>query len=127
MRSIPSSIRAIRIRCFEIIFRRSTIEARSSSGRPRYQPGEGFGVPRDERTDRGQGQVSGGGGGAFPDGKAEAHIKADIPAAKKVFGMADTDRGVGVCVGAALDFPGASIDKEFAAAAWTTPSPMPIV
>jgi len=56
-------------------------------------------------------------GGAFPDGPAEAHVKADIPAARKV--LADWPTPVvasGVEVGAALEFPGASIDKQFAEA-----------
>jgi hypothetical protein len=54
-------------------------------------------------------------GGAFPDGPAEAHIRADIPAARKV--LADWPTPVilsGTEVGAALEFPGASIDKQFA-------------
>jgi inosine-uridine nucleoside N-ribohydrolase len=55
-------------------------------------------------------------GGAFPDGAAEAHIKGDVAAAKKVFAEWPTPIfAVGSEVGAALQFPGASIDKEFAA------------
>ena len=56
-------------------------------------------------------------GGAFPSGAPEAHIKADIPAARKVF--AEWPAPIvasGYEIGAALDFPGSSIDKEFAAA-----------
>jgi purine nucleosidase len=56
-------------------------------------------------------------GGAFPDGPAEPHVKADIPAARKV--LADWPTPVvasGAEVGAALEFPGASIDKQFAEA-----------
>jgi hypothetical protein len=46
-------------------------------------------------------------GGAFPDGRAEAHIKADIPAAKKVFAEWPTPIvASGYEVGAALDFAG---------------------
>ena len=55
-------------------------------------------------------------GGAFPSGAPEAHIKADIPAARKVF--AEWPAPIvasGHEIGAALDFPGSSIDKEFAA------------
>jgi inosine-uridine nucleoside N-ribohydrolase len=45
----------------------------------------------------------------------DAHIKADIPAAKKIFAEWPTPiYMVGTDVGAALPFPGASIDKEFA-------------
>jgi hypothetical protein len=55
-------------------------------------------------------------GGAFPDGPAEAHIKADIPAARKVFSEWPTPIvASGYEVGNAVEFPGASIDKEFAA------------
>ena len=56
-------------------------------------------------------------GGAFPDGAPEAHITVDIPAAMKVF--AEWPAPIvasGYEIGAALDFPGSSIDKEFAAA-----------
>jgi inosine-uridine nucleoside N-ribohydrolase len=56
-------------------------------------------------------------GGAFPSGPAETHIKADIAAAKKVFAEWPTPIIVaGNEIGTALEFPGASIDKEFAAA-----------
>jgi inosine-uridine nucleoside N-ribohydrolase len=56
-------------------------------------------------------------GGAFPEGPAEAHIKADIAAAKKLFAEWPTPIfASGTEVGAGLEFPGASIDKEFAQA-----------
>ena len=56
-------------------------------------------------------------GGAFPEGAAEAHIKADIAAARKVFAEWPTPIvASGMEVGSALEFPGASIDKEFAEA-----------
>jgi hypothetical protein len=56
-------------------------------------------------------------GGAFPSGAAEAHFKADIPAARKVFADWPTPIvAAGTEVGAALEFPGVSIDKQFAAA-----------
>jgi purine nucleosidase len=55
--------------------------------------------------------------GAFPDGSAQAHIKTDIAAARKVFAKWPSPIiAAGAEVGAALAFPGASIDKEFAAA-----------
>lgn len=56
-------------------------------------------------------------GGAFPSGPPEPHIKADIAAAKKIF--ADWPTPIvasGAEVGSALEFPGASIDKQFAEA-----------
>jgi inosine-uridine nucleoside N-ribohydrolase len=55
--------------------------------------------------------------GAFPNGPADARIKADVAAARKV--LAEWPTPIIACgneVGAALEFPGASIDKEFAAA-----------
>ena len=56
-------------------------------------------------------------GGAFPDGPPEAHVRADIPAARKLFAEWPTPIiASGYEVGAALPFPGSSIDKEFAAA-----------
>ena len=61
-------------------------------------------------------------GGAFDGSGPEAHIKADIPAARKV--MADWPSPIvmsGHEVGAALEFPGSSIDKEFAAAVPNNP------
>lgn len=55
--------------------------------------------------------------GSFPSGTAEARIKADIPAARKVFAEWPTPIvACGTEIGDALPFPGASIDKEFAAA-----------
>jgi hypothetical protein len=54
--------------------------------------------------------------GAFPSGGPEANVKADIAAAKKVFAEWPTPViAAGYEVGAGLEFPGASIDKEFAA------------
>jgi inosine-uridine nucleoside N-ribohydrolase len=56
-------------------------------------------------------------GGAFPEGAAEPHIQADIPAAKRLFAEWPTPViAAGVEVGAALAFPSASIDKQFAQA-----------
>ena len=61
-------------------------------------------------------------GGAFPAGPAEACVKADIPAARRVFAEWPTPIvASGFEVGAALEFPGASIDQEFAAAAPDNP------
>jgi len=61
-------------------------------------------------------------GGAFPAGPAEARIKADIPAARKLFAEWPTPIvAAGFEIGAALEFPGASIDKEFAEAAPDNP------
>ena len=55
-------------------------------------------------------------GGAFPSGAPEAHIGADIPAARRVFAEWPTPIvASGYEIGAGLDFPGASIDKEFSA------------
>jgi hypothetical protein len=54
--------------------------------------------------------------GAFPAGPAP-HLKADIPAAKKLFAEWPTPIvACGLEVGDALEFPGASIDKQFAEA-----------
>ncbi len=54
-------------------------------------------------------------GGAFPDGPATAHFQADLPAAKKLFAEWPTPIvASGREVGAALQFPGSCIDKEFA-------------
>jgi inosine-uridine nucleoside N-ribohydrolase len=61
-------------------------------------------------------------GGAFPAGPAEARVKADIPAAKKVFAEWPTAIvASGFEVGSALEFPGASIDKQFAEAVADNP------
>jgi purine nucleosidase len=55
--------------------------------------------------------------GAFPEGPAEVHVKADIPAAAKLFAEWPTPIvASGAEVGAALAFPGASIDRQFAEA-----------
>ncbi len=60
--------------------------------------------------------------GAFPNGPAEGRIKADIPAARKVFAEWPSPIvASGYEVGAAIEFPGACIDKEFAAAAPDNP------
>jgi inosine-uridine nucleoside N-ribohydrolase len=54
-------------------------------------------------------------GGTFPEGPAEAHIQADIAAARKVLAEWPTPIvASGTEIGAALEFPGAAIDKEFA-------------
>jgi hypothetical protein len=56
-------------------------------------------------------------GGTFSGGPADARVKADIPAARKVFAEWPTAIvAAGSEVGAALEFPGASIDTQFAAA-----------
>ena len=56
-------------------------------------------------------------GGAFPEGAAEVNLKADIPAARKLLAEWPTPIvAAGAEIGAALQFPGSSIDKEFAAA-----------
>jgi inosine-uridine nucleoside N-ribohydrolase len=56
-------------------------------------------------------------GGAFPTGQPEAHVQADIAAAKKVLaGWPTPIVAAGAEVGSALEFPGASIDKQFAEA-----------
>jgi inosine-uridine nucleoside N-ribohydrolase len=55
-------------------------------------------------------------GGALPSGPAEPAVKADIAAARKVFAEWPTPIVVsGHEIGASMEFPGASIDKEFAA------------
>jgi hypothetical protein len=56
--------------------------------------------------------------GAFPDGPPEPTINADIAAARKLFAEWPTPIvAVGAEVGAAVPYPGASIDKDFAWAA----------
>jgi inosine-uridine nucleoside N-ribohydrolase len=61
-------------------------------------------------------------GGAYPDGKPEFNIKADIPAAKKLFAEWPTPIvASGSEVGAALPFPASSIEKDFA---WTPNHPV---
>ncbi len=53
--------------------------------------------------------------GSFPAGSPEASIKNDIPAARKLFAEWPTPIvAVGSEVGAALPYPGASIEKDFA-------------
>jgi hypothetical protein len=55
------------------------------------------------------------GGGAFPGGGPEASIKADIPAARKLF--AEWPSHIVACgseVGEAVPYPGESIEKDFA-------------
>jgi hypothetical protein len=55
-------------------------------------------------------------GGDFAAGGPEANVKADIVAAKKVFAEWPTPIiASGYEIGAGLEFPGTSIDKEFAA------------
>ncbi|MEZ5403274.1 MAG: nucleoside hydrolase [Bryobacteraceae bacterium] len=61
-------------------------------------------------------------GGAFPDGDPEFNIKADIPAAKRVF--ADWPTPIvasGFEVGNAIPFPGGAIEKDFA---WSPAHPV---
>jgi hypothetical protein len=54
-------------------------------------------------------------GGAFPNGPAETHMKADVAAAKKLFAEWPTPIIMsGNEIGTAFEFPGVSIDKEFA-------------
>jgi hypothetical protein len=52
--------------------------------------------------------------GAYPEGPAESHIKADIPAAKRLFAEWPTPIvAAGQEVGAALLYPGESIENDF--------------
>lgn len=52
--------------------------------------------------------------GAFPEGPADPTIKADIAAARRLFAEWQTPIvAVGTEVGAALPYPGASIEKDF--------------
>ena len=54
-------------------------------------------------------------GGAFPNGNPEFNIKADIPAARKLFAEWPTPIILsGSEIGEALPFPAASIEKDFA-------------
>ena len=56
-------------------------------------------------------------GGAFPQGPAQPQVQADLPASRKLFAEWPTPIvAAGAEVGAALPFPGASIDTQFAAA-----------
>jgi hypothetical protein len=60
--------------------------------------------------------------GNYPSGPPEFGIKADIPAAKKLFAeWPGQIFAVGTDVGAAVPFPGASIDKDFA---WSPAHPV---
>jgi hypothetical protein len=60
--------------------------------------------------------------GAFPAGAAEASIKADVAAAKRLFAEWPTPIvAVGSEVGDALPYPGASIEKDFA---WSPAHPV---
>ena len=60
--------------------------------------------------------------GAYPEGKAEPGILADIPAAKKLFAeWPGPIVAVGSEVGDALPFPGAAIEKDFA---WSETHPV---
>ena len=71
--------------------------------------------------------------GAFPAGPPEASVKADVAAARKLFAEWPTPIvAVGSEVGAALPYPGASIEKDFTWApvhplvdAYRTFKPMP--
>jgi hypothetical protein len=61
-------------------------------------------------------------GGAFPSGPAEAHIKADVPAFKKVLAQWPTPIFFsGNEVGAAIEFPGLSAAKDNAEGATGQP------
>ena len=60
--------------------------------------------------------------GAYPDGKPEPGIQADIAAAKKLFAEWPTPIiAVGSEVGEAIPFPAASIEKDFA---WSSAHPV---
>src|SRR5262245_23521622 len=60
--------------------------------------------------------------GAYPSGAADPEIKADIESAKKLFAEWPTPIvAVGAEVGAALPYPGASIEKDFA---WSQAHPV---
>jgi hypothetical protein len=53
--------------------------------------------------------------GGYPDGRADARIKADVAAAKRLLAQWPTPIvAVGAEVGDALPFPGSSIEKDFA-------------
>jgi hypothetical protein len=53
--------------------------------------------------------------GAYPDGGADPRVKADVPAARRLFAEWPTPIvAVGTEVGEGLPFPGASIEKDFA-------------
>lgn len=60
--------------------------------------------------------------GSYPNGAPEARIRADIAAARKLFAEWPTPViAVGAEVGAALPYPGASIEKDFA---WSASHPL---
>ena len=53
--------------------------------------------------------------GSYPDGRADARVKADVAAAKRLLAEWPTPIvAVGTEVGEALPFPGSSIEKDFA-------------
>ncbi len=61
-------------------------------------------------------------GGAFPEGGPEAHIRADVKAAKKLFAEWPTPVFVaGQEVGTALPYMGDQLEKDFA---WASPHPV---
>ncbi len=61
-------------------------------------------------------------GGAFPDGKPEFNIKSDIPAARKLFAEWPTPIVIsGYEIGEAIQYPAASIEKDFA---WSSAHPV---
>lgn len=60
--------------------------------------------------------------GSFPAGQPEPSIKSDVAAARKLFAEWNTPIvAVGSEVGAALPYPGASIDKDFT---WSPAHPL---
>lgn len=60
--------------------------------------------------------------GSFPSGQADAAVKADIASARRLFADWPTPIvAVGAEVGAALPYPGASIDRDFA---WSPAHPV---
>jgi hypothetical protein len=60
--------------------------------------------------------------GAFPSGPADASIKADVAAARKLFAEWPTSIvAVGAEVGAALPYPSSSIEKDFS---WSPAHPV---
>src|SRR5262249_10919522 len=60
--------------------------------------------------------------GAYPDGEPELNIKADIPAARKLFAEWPTPIiAAGREVGEALRYPAASIERDFA---WSPAHPI---
>jgi hypothetical protein len=60
--------------------------------------------------------------GAYPDGRPEVNVRADIPAATRLFAEWPTPIvAAGYELGEALPFPAAGIDKDFA---WSTAHPV---